>query len=115
MDTIKATKAFGALAQETRLKVFRMLVHRGEAGMPAGEIARALDIPHNTMSSHLAVLAGAGLVSSDREGRSIIYRIDFAGMRGLLAYLLEDCCQGRPEVCAPILDTLLSPGGTTAA
>jgi len=108
MDANTATKSFGALAQETRLKVFRLLVRCGAQGMAAGEVARALDIPHNTMSSHLSVLANAGLVSSRRDGRSIIYSADLTGIRGLLSFLLEDCCQGRPEVCAPVLDTLLS-------
>ncbi|GAB4226547.1 MAG: helix-turn-helix transcriptional regulator [Methyloligellaceae bacterium] len=107
MDNESAIRAFGALAQETRLAVFRLLVRAGAQGMAAGSIARTLDIPHNTLSSHLALLAGAGLVSSRREGRSIIYRIDFTGTRALLSYLMEDCCQGRPEVCAPVLESVL--------
>ena len=114
MDTMTATRAFGALSQETRLKVFRRLVRLGADGMAAGEIARELDIPHNTLSTHLSVLANAGLVSSRRAGRSIIYSVDPAGIRGLLAFLLEDCCQGRPEVCAPVLDTLLADGCAAA-
>jgi ArsR family transcriptional regulator len=111
MDMNSAVKAFGALSQETRLKVFRLLVRRGAEGMAAGEIARLLDIPHNTMSTHLAVLTAAGMVSSRRDGRSIIYSIDQTGIRGLLAFLMEDCCQGRPELCAPVLDTLLAGDG----
>ena len=107
---MSASKAFGALSQETRLAAFRLLVRCGAEGMAAGEIARALDIPHNTLSTHLSTLAHAGLVASRREGRSIIYSTDLAGIRGLLAFLMEDCCQGRPEVCAPMLDTLLSGG-----
>lgn len=107
MDKYAATKALGALAQETRLAAFRLLVRCGAEGLPAGEIARALATPHNTMSTHLAILAGAGLVTSQREGRSVIYRADFDGMRRLLAYLMEDCCQGRPELCAPALDALM--------
>ena len=108
MDKNVATRAFGALSQETRLEAFRLLVRSGADGMAAGTIARELDIPHNTMSSHLAILANAGLVTSQREGRSIIYSIDFAGTRALLSFLMEDCCQGRPEVCAPILDSVLA-------
>jgi DNA-binding transcriptional ArsR family regulator len=77
--------------------------------MAAGEIARALDIPHNTMSSHLSILANAGLIDSRRDGRSIIYSVNFDGTRDLLSFLVEDCCQGRPEVCAPLLDSVL-PG-----
>ncbi|RME98768.1 MAG: transcriptional regulator [Alphaproteobacteria bacterium] len=107
MDTNAATKAFGALSQETRLEAFRLLVQSGSEGMAAGEVARALDTPHNTMSSHLAILVNAGLVTSRREGRSIIYSIDFDGTRNVLSFLMEDCCQGRPDICAPILDTVL--------
>lgn len=77
--------------------------------MPAGDIARSLEVPHNTMSSHLAILVNAGLLTSRRESRSVIYSIDFDGTRALLAFLMEDCCQGRPDVCAPLLDSVL-PG-----
>jgi len=108
MDINAATRSLGALAQETRLETFRLLVRTGTAGMAAGDIARSLSIPHNTMSSHLAILANAGLVDSRREGRSIIYRINFDGTRALLSFLVEDCCQGRPEDCAPMLDSVLS-------
>ena len=99
----------GALAQETRLETFRLLVRTGAGGMAAGEIARTLDIPHNTLSSHLAILVNAGLVGSRRDGRSIIYSVNFDGTRDLLSFLMEDCCQGHPDVCAPVLDSVL-PG-----
>lgn len=112
VDMNSAIKAFGALSQETRLEAFRLLVQSGSEGMAAGNIARALDIPHNTMSSHLAILVNAGLVTSQREGRSIIYSIDLEGTRTLLSFLMEDCCQGRPEICAPVLDSVL-PGCCT--
>jgi len=108
MDTMAATKTFGALAQESRLDAFRLLVRSGTDGIAAGSIARELGIPHNTMSSHLATLVNAGLVSARREGRSIIYSIDFEGTRALLSYLMEDCCQGQAEVCAPVLDSVLA-------
>lgn len=115
MDINEATRALGALSQESRLQAFRLLVRSGADGLRAGEIARALGIPHNTMSSHLAILANAGLVDSRRESRSVIYSIDFDGTRELLAFLMEDCCRGRPEVCSPVLDSVLSgccaPGG----
>ncbi len=107
MDTMLATRALGALSQETRLEAFRLLVRSGADGMAAGDIARALDVPHNTMSSHLTILVNAGLIDSRRMGRSVIYRIDFEGTRAMLSYLMEDCCQGRPEVCAPLLATVL--------
>jgi DNA-binding transcriptional ArsR family regulator len=109
MDINAAIPALGALAQETRLEAFKLLVQSGADGMPAGGIARALGVPHNTMSSHLAILVNAGLVGSQREGRSILYRVDFDGTRELLAFLMEDCCRGRPEVCSPVLDSVL-PG-----
>lgn len=109
MDITTTVKSLGALAQETRLAAFRLLVRRGDEGMAAGEIARTLSIPHNTMSSHLAIMANAGLVTSRRESRSIIYSIDFSGTRELLSFLMEDCCQGQPELCAPVLDSVL-PG-----
>ena len=107
MDTLTATKALGALAQETRLDAFRLLVRRGGEGMAAGEIARTLNVPHNTMSAHLAVLANAGLVVSRREGRSVIYGIDLEGVPALLSFLMEDCCQGRPEICGPLIADIL--------
>ena len=108
MDTYKAIKALGALAQESRLEAFRLLARSGTEGMAAGAIARALDIPHNTMSSHLSILANAGLVNSNRESRSIIYSVDFEQTRLLLSFLMEDCCLGTHELCTPALDSLLS-------
>lgn len=107
MELIEALKAFGALSQESRLEAFKLLIRSGMDGMPAGEIARTLAVPHNTLSSHLAILVNAGLIRSRRESRSIIYSVDFEGTRALLAYLLEDCCKGRPEVCSPMLDAVL--------
>ncbi len=97
MKLSEAIGALGALAQETRLMAFRLLVRAGPAGIPAGEIARELDIPAATMSFHLAHLARAGLISPTRDGRSIIYAADFTGMRGLIDYLSEDCCAGWPR------------------
>ena len=107
MDTNSAVKALAALAQESRLETFRLLIRSGTEGMAAGKIASAIDIPHNTLSSHLSILVNAGLVNSRRESRSIIYSIDFDGTRKLLSFLMEECCQGRPEVCAPLLDSVL--------
>ena len=103
-----AINALSALAQENRLKVFRRLVQAGPNGMAAGDIARTLGIPHNTLSSHLAILSRAKLVASRKEARSIIYAIDLEGTRALLAYLVEDCCGGRPETCAPLIDHALA-------
>ena len=103
-----AIKAFGALSQESRLDAFRLLVRSGTVGIAAGNIARELGIPHNTMSSHLSILVAAGLVAARRDGRSIIYSTDFDGTRALLSFLLEDCCQGQPEVCSAALDSVLA-------
>ncbi len=108
MDIKAAAEALGALAQETRLTVFRLLVEAGPEGLPAGDIAKQLRTPHNTMSTHLAILLRAGLVTSRREGRQVIYAGDFAGVRQLIAFLLQDCCKGRPEICAPLLDAALT-------
>src|ERR1700687_4910325 len=93
--------ALGALAQETRLDIFRLLVQKGPEGLPAGEIGSRLGQPSPTLSFHLNQLKFAGLVSSRRESRSIIYSANFKAMNDLLAYLTENCCGGRPEICAP--------------
>lgn len=104
-----ATEALAALAQESRLSAFRLLVRAGPPGLAAGDIAQSLGIPHNTLSTHLAVLTRAGLLRSRREGRSVIYSVDFDGTRSLLGFLLEDCCRGAPEACGLALDSVL-PG-----
>ena len=106
MDKTNALLAFGALAQPTRLDVFRLLVRAGGEGMLAGEIAAALGVVQNTMSTNLSILLAAGLLRNAREGRAVRYFADFDGMRALLAYLMEDCCGGRPELCAPVIETL---------
>lgn len=106
MDNESSILALAALAQNTRLDVFRLLVSREPAGMPAGDVARHLSVPHNTMSSHLAILARTGLVRSERQSRSIIYRADLDRVRMLIGFLLKDCCGGRPEICAPLVADL---------
>ncbi|HEY2481888.1 MAG TPA: metalloregulator ArsR/SmtB family transcription factor [Caulobacteraceae bacterium] len=102
MEPMTAIKRLSALAQESRLEVFRLLVKAGPNGMAAGEIARVLGITPNTLSAQLNVLANADLATNRREGRSIIYAANYDAMSGLLIYLMEDCCQGHPEVCAPL-------------
>jgi DNA-binding transcriptional ArsR family regulator len=102
MEIIDAIEQLSALAQENRLSVFRLLVKAGPDGLPAGEIARLLQVPPNTLSAQLSILANAGLVRSVRKGRSIVYAVDFKSMSALLLYLAEDCCQGHAEVCAPL-------------
>src|SRR5690242_1632838 len=102
MDMQDAVKRLSALAQDSRLEVFRLLVKAGPDGMAAGAIARKLKTAANTMSAQLLVLSNAGLIRARRDGRSIIYSIDFAAMSDLLVFLTEDCCGGRAEVCAPL-------------
>ncbi len=102
-----AVTALSALAHQGRLSVFRMLVQAGGEGVPAGEIARRLGVPPNTLSANLTILANAGLVDSRREGRSIIYTATYAHMTALLEYLMQDCCGGSPEICASLADVVL--------
>ncbi|UDF04420.1 helix-turn-helix transcriptional regulator [Asticcacaulis sp. AND118] len=106
MDKMKALDAMAALAQETRLDVFRLLVQVGSPGLPAGEIGERLRVRQNTMSANLSVLAQAGLIRSSREGRSIRYFADMDGVKGLLGFLMENCCGGAPEVCQPVIAQL---------
>jgi len=96
MESGKAIRALGALAQEHRLAAFRLLVQAGEAGMAAGALAEALGVPPSSVSFHLAQLANAGLATQQRHGRSIVYRADYAVMDDLLSYLTENCCGGEP-------------------
>ena len=95
-----AVAALGALAQESRLAVFRLLVRRGPAGLPAGEIGERVGVPPTTLSFHLAQLSHAGLVTSRRDGRSILYAANYSGMQELMGFLLENCCQDGAG-CAP--------------
>lgn len=106
MESESAILALAALAQPTRLEVFRLLVRHEPEGRPAGAIAEAVGVPANTLASHLAVLARAGLVTSERRSRSIIYRADLEGLRAVVLFLLKDCCGGRADICAPLLAEL---------
>ena len=99
MKSKDAIDALGALAQESRLAIFKLLMREGPDGVPAGLIADRLGVPAPTLSFHIAYLSRAGLVNSRREGRSILYSANYRGMNALLTYLTEDCCGGRPEVC----------------
>ncbi|MFC5069078.1 ArsR/SmtB family transcription factor [Flaviflagellibacter deserti] len=108
MDKERALLALAALSQGTRFDTFQLLVRHEPDGLPAGEIARLLAIPQNTMSSHLAVLTRAGLAKAERQSRSIIYRADIAAFSKMTVFMLKDCCGGRAEICAPII-TQLTP------
>lgn len=106
MDKYAALEALAALGQETRLDIFRLLVRAGSKGLLAGQIAEGVGGRQNTVSSHLAILARAGLIESERDGRTIRYVVRYSRAGDLVAYLLEDCCGGRPEVCAPLIANL---------
>jgi DNA-binding transcriptional ArsR family regulator len=102
MELKAATVSLSALGHEGRLAIFRLLVQAGPTGVAAGEIARRLAMVPNTLSANLNILSHAGLIGARREGRSIIYAADYAAMSGLLGFLMEDCCGGAPEICAPL-------------
>tara|TARA_R110001592_G_scaffold66481_2_gene204171 strand:+ start:257 stop:589 length:333 start_codon:yes stop_codon:yes gene_type:complete len=104
MDTKTALDGLAALAHETRLEVFRLLVKAGPDGLAAGAIGETLGVRQNTMSSHLAILNRAGLITNSRDGRVIRYRAHYGQMRELLLYLLEDCCSGNAEICSPLVE-----------
>lgn len=106
MDKKSALAALAALGQDTRLEVFRLLVKAGGAGIPAGEIAERLGAVQNTTSAHLKVLDHAGLVRAERDGRIVRYVADMTGFRDLLAFLMEDCCNGSPELCRPVIQAV---------
>lgn len=106
MESEQAILSFAALAQPTRLEVFRLLVRAEPKGISAGELAKSLAVPANTLSSHLNVMTRAGLVRGERHSRTIIYRARVDELRALIGFLLKDCCDGRPDICAPILDDI---------
>jgi len=106
METDQAVMALAALAQATRLEAFRTLVRNEPDGVAAGDLARLLEVPQNTLSAHLAVLTRARLVSSERHSRSIVYRANLGEFREVALFLLRDCCDGRPEICAPVVGSL---------
>ena len=107
IEESRAIDGLGSLAQVTRLAAFRHLIAAHPDSLPAGEIARLCDVPHNTMSTHLGILGQAGLVTVERDGRTMNYRANLAVLRGLVGFLMRDCCQGRPELCGD-LSRLLS-------
>jgi DNA-binding transcriptional ArsR family regulator len=106
---VPAVDRLSALAQASRLNVFRLLVRAGHEGMRASDIADRLAIPPATLSTHLRILTDAGLLTLRAVSRERFYSVRFDAMRELIAYLLEDCCQGSPEICAPLADLLAQP------
>ncbi len=101
MELDEAVTALASLAQPARLRVFRLLVAAGDGGLCAGELSDGLQVPKNTLSFHLKELVHSGLIDSERNGRSITYRLRPDGIRQLMHFLTEDCCQGRPDLCLP--------------
>jgi DNA-binding transcriptional ArsR family regulator len=106
MKKTQALEAFGALSQETRLDIFRRLIRAHPDPMAAGDLAKELDVPPSTLSTHLGILARAGLVKAERQGRTILYASDTEGVRQLLTFLINDCCRGQPEICKPLFEAL---------
>ena len=106
MESTSTILVLAALAQSTRLDVFRLLAKHEPDGLAAGDIAKALAVPQNTMSSHLAILSRAGLVTAQRFSRSIVYRADLDAFRAVMLFMVRDCCEGRPEICAPLIEDL---------
>jgi ArsR family transcriptional regulator, arsenate/arsenite/antimonite-responsive transcriptional repressor len=108
MEMKLAVAGLSALAHDGRLRAFRLLVRAGSTGLAAGELARQLDVPANTLSTNLAILSHAGLVESRRAGKSVIYSVRYGQMTALLQFLMEDCCAGSSEICAPLKEIALA-------
>jgi ArsR family transcriptional regulator, arsenate/arsenite/antimonite-responsive transcriptional repressor len=108
MKNPDAIAALAALAQATRLDTFRLLVKSEAEGVAAGELARLLVVPQNTMSAHLLILSRAGLIAGERHSRTIIYRANIKTFQELMLFMMQDCCGGRPEVCEPLVESFLT-------
>jgi len=107
METSHVVAALSALAQETRLGIFKLLVQTGPSGMSAGGIAKELGVVASTLSHHLGLLEQAGLIRSARRGRNVIYTCNVEGVRRLLVFLVHDCCDGNPELCGDLRQVAL--------
>jgi len=107
MKNAQAVAALAALAQETRLSIYRLLVQAGPQGVPAGRIGETLQVPAATLSFHLKELSHAGMVASRQEGRFIYYSADYEQMAALMSFLTENCCQGMPQECLTVMETAL--------
>lgn len=106
MTNEEMISALAALAQSTRLETFKLLVANEPDGLPAGAIAERLAVPHNTLSTHLSILSRARLVTATRHSRSVIYRANLDQVQRLIGFLVQDCCAGQPDLCAPLLASL---------
>lgn len=114
MNERQAVSAFGALSQDTRLQIVRMLVKSGPLGMAAGVIAEEAGVGASNISFHLKELEHAGMVTSRREARSIIYSANYGTLSELVQFLMKDCCQGRPEICGPSMTAACAPAATAS-
>lgn len=108
MESLSVIERLTALSHQGRLQAFRHLVKAGQEGLPAGELAVLLGVQPNTLSAQLTILTNSGLVQRERHGRSIVYKAELAALNEVVLYLIEDCCEGRDEVCAPILEAIQS-------
>lgn len=115
METTRALEAFQALSQDTRLAALRLLVQAGPNGLAAGVIAERLAVQPSTLSTHLAILERAGLVAARRVARNIFYAAQYEALRQLIAFLMEDCCQSRPEICGGLVPAAARACGRAAA
>ncbi len=115
MEIKDAVTKFAGLGQETRLRIFRMLIQEGPTGLPAGTLAQRLQVPAPTLSAHLSRMERAGLLRATRQQRQICYAVEAQGIRDLLAYLVMDCCQGRPDLCGFPSDESLPPSSSGAS
>lgn len=106
MDNLAALEALASLSQASRLDAFKLLVRHAPEGLPAGEVARLLEVPQNTMSSHLGILQRAGLVQAERQGRSIICHADLNCLRALMLFLVRDCCGASKNITQPLVAEL---------
>jgi DNA-binding transcriptional ArsR family regulator len=113
-ESDRALSGLAALGQPSRLQIFRLLMRHEPEGLQAKAISESVNMPHNTLSTHLAILARAGLVTGKRRGRLIIYRANIQGMRRLISFLVMDCCQGAPEVCCFSTEAASVPGPASA-
>lgn len=109
MKERQALSVFAALSQETRLRIVRLLVKAGPEGIAAGGIADAMGVSASNVSFHLKELENAGVIASRREARSMIYAADYEALSGLIAFLMKDCCAGRPEICGPAMSQSCRP------
>jgi DNA-binding transcriptional ArsR family regulator len=103
MKDKNAVKIMAALAQTTRLRVFRLLMISGKKGMAAGKIAKTLDVPQSTLSSHLKILESAGILTSERQERKIVYRAEIKKVRSFVSHIVNDCCDGHKDICTPTI------------